>query len=87
MQYNLIMKFKTGDLYKGVREVEDSVNGFMADFGFSEKIFWESEAPIFTLNVSQPLTPEAKAQVMQIVNESFEKQGKLNMVCTDIVPA
>jgi len=83
-KYNLMMKFRTGDFLSDVRNIENEVNTRMVEFGFDEKIFLETEFPLFTVNSDNPLTTEEKKSLMQTINDNFSKK-EINMVCISIM--
>jgi hypothetical protein len=84
MQYNLLFEFKTGDLFPGVHDLENTMNGFMADFGFHEQLFFKShDVPCMVLEVDLELDAEAKRQVVEAVNKIIEERD-MPMRCTGI---
>ena len=81
MRYNLIMQFKTGDIYPHVKEIEESINGFMNGCGFSEKIYWQSDAPLLRLEIDKILSSDEEGEIIKMANESLKDT---KMICTRI---
>lgn len=77
-KYDIIAEVKTGDVLPSVKEIEDSVNGHMADFGFSEKMLLVSKGPIGQIKASRRLTSEEQAMMLAHIRSKFADSDLLN---------
>lgn len=82
MLYYLVMKYDARNFHPGIREMEDSVNSFMNDCGFSEKMVVVTEAPILQVTVDRFLTEKEKDEYIALVNT---KSDQTKMVCTALL--
>lgn len=80
-KYEVSFKFRARDFFAHIRKIEDSVNESMESFGFSEKMFLESESPLTNLLVGRMLTDEEVMVFINAYNKALE--GK-DMTCTGI---
>jgi hypothetical protein len=62
--------------------MEDSVNKSMALFGFSEKVFLETETQFVEMTTDRLLTPDEEKAIVSKANEVFAVEKKLE--CTGI---
>lgn len=83
-KYKVMMKVKTGTLFPKVKDLEDTLNGFMKDCGFYEEIFLQSEFPVFELSSDRILKDEEKFVIMKSVDDHF-KETKYELECTEMV--
>lgn len=80
-KYEVSFKFRARDFFAHIRQIEDSVNKSMESFGFSEKMFLESESPLVNLTSAKILTNEELNVFINAYNKALD--GK-DMECTGI---
>lgn len=73
--YKVIAKIAVADVLPTVKDLEDKLNSSMASFGFSEKISFESEIPIFDLKSSIELTEQMKDLYIEKFNNIFQDKN------------
>jgi hypothetical protein len=81
-QYFLICRFKPRDFFGSVKEIEDSINRSMSLFGFSEKMFLETETKFVEMTTDRLLTPDEEKAIVLKANEVFAVDQKIE--CTGI---
>lgn len=81
--YNMIFRYRLADIFEKVKTFEDSLNGYMADFGFSEKMVSIGEAPLMKIESSCELTQAQLDILVDEANVCFQKNNS-KMECIRI---
>jgi len=70
-KYQIIVEVSLEKLLPAAGQTIDQINGFMAGFGFNEKITLRSEIPL-TVEGSRPLTQEEETLLIKTTLESMK---------------